>query len=171
MKLKNAEKRHQLTTRDYAELARFRYALRSFLRFSEAAAAEVGLTTQHYQAMLVVRSWPEDRRVSIAELAEQLLIKHNSAVGLVDRLEQEGLLVREPSTADRRKVELRLSPQGRQVLAKLASMHRQELQRIGPNLHRFFAEVTRMHQSGRKRQQPSEATATRTGAARKRVVS
>jgi DNA-binding MarR family transcriptional regulator len=41
------------------------------------------------------------------------MIKHNSAVGLVDRLGNEGLVVREPSTVDRRKVELRLSARGR----------------------------------------------------------
>ena len=64
MELKRAERRFKLTTRDYAQLAAFRHALRGFLRFSEAAAAEAGLTAQHYQAMLVLRGWPEDQRVS-----------------------------------------------------------------------------------------------------------
>ena len=91
--------------------------------------------------MLILRGWPEDQPVSINDLAQQLLIKHNSAVGLVDRLVEEGLVVREPSTVDRRKVELRLSPRGRQVLAKLAAMHRGELRRIGPIMKRFFAEL------------------------------
>jgi DNA-binding MarR family transcriptional regulator len=143
MHLKRAEKRFRLNTRDYAQLAGFRYALRGFLRFSEAAAAEAGLTAQHYQAMLVLRGWPEDRRVTINDLAQQLLIKHNSAVGLVDRLAQEKLVMRSPSSADRRKVELRLTARGRGMLAKLAAMHRRELQRIGPMLKRFFAEVSR----------------------------
>ena len=143
MYLKKAEKRFNLSTRDYARLAAFRHALRGFLRFSEAAAGQVGLTTQHYQAMLVLRGWPEDERVTIAHLAQQLLIKHNSAVGLVDRLAEEGLIAREPSSDDRRKVELRLTPSGRRVLAKLAAMHRSELQRIGPFLKQFFAEMSR----------------------------
>jgi DNA-binding MarR family transcriptional regulator len=132
-----------LTTRDYARLAAFRHALRRFLRFSEAAAARVGLTSQHYQAMLVVRGCPEDRRVTIAELAEQLLIKHNSAVELVDRLVEEDLIAREVSAVDRRKVELHLTQRGRQVLAQLAATHRRELQRIGPILEGFFAELSR----------------------------
>ncbi|HXU43579.1 MAG TPA: MarR family transcriptional regulator [Burkholderiales bacterium] len=141
--LKRAEKRFSLTTRDYARLAAFRHALRRFLRFSEEAAAAVGLTGQHYQAMLVVRGWPEDGRVTINDLAQQLLIRHNSAVELVDRLVEEDLLRREVSTGDRRKVELRLTPRGRDVLAKLAALHRSELQKIGPVLERFFAELSR----------------------------
>ena len=144
MKLRKAEKRFNLATRDYAQLAAFRHALRGFLRFSEAAAAQAGLTTQHYQAMLVLRGWPEHSRVSIGELAQQLLIKHNSAVELVDRLVEEKLVVREPSVDDRRKVELRLTGRGRQVLAKLAATHRGELERLGPFLTRFFNDLPRL---------------------------
>ena len=143
MRLKRAERRFNLTTRDYAQLAAFRHALRGFLRFSEAAAGEAGLTGQHYQAMLVLRACPDERRVTINDLAQQLFLKHNSAVGLVDRLVLEGLVVREPSSVDRRKVELRLTGRGREMLAKLAAMHRRELQRLGPILKRFFSELER----------------------------
>jgi DNA-binding MarR family transcriptional regulator len=143
LRLKRAEARFALGTHDYAQLAAFRHALRGFLHFSEAAAAAEGLTSQHYQAMLILRGWPNDEPVSISDLAQQLLIKHNSAVGLVDRLVGRGLVVRHPSTVDRRKVELRLSTQGRRVLAELAAMHRGELRRIGPLMERFFAELTR----------------------------
>ncbi len=143
MRLRQAERRFKLTTRDYARLAAFRHALRGFLRFSEDAASAVGLTTQHYQAMLVLRACPEERRVTIAELAAELFIKHNSAVELVDRLVREGLVVRQASLADRRKVELCLTPRGREVLAKLAGVHRRELKRVGPILKRFFAGLSR----------------------------
>jgi DNA-binding MarR family transcriptional regulator len=143
LQLKRAERRFRLATGHYAQLASFRYALRGFLHFSEAAAAREGLTSQHYQAMLILRGWPDEQPVSIADLAHQLLIKHNSAVGLVDRLATEGLVVREPSKVDRRKVDLRLSPRGRQVLARLAASHRDELRRIGPIMKRFFSELTR----------------------------
>src|SRR6185436_16546341 len=101
-----------------------------------------GLTTQHYQAMLILRACPAGRRVTISELADELLIKQNSAVGLVDRLVQVGLVTREASNADRRKVELLLSKKGREVLAMLASMHRKELKRIGPMLEAILAEVS-----------------------------
>ncbi len=143
MKLKRAERQFKLATRDYAQLAEFRRNLRGFLRFSEDAAAAVGLTSQHYQAMLVLRGCPDDRRITINDLAQQLLIKHNSAVELVDRLVEEGLIVREASSTDRRKVELRLTTRGREVLAKLAALHRAELRRVGPLLGRFFSELSR----------------------------
>jgi DNA-binding MarR family transcriptional regulator len=142
MRLRKAEEKLGLTTRDYAELAAFRRALRQFLHFSEAAAADAGLTTRHYQAMLVLRAAPEDQHVSINDLAQELLIKHNSAVELVDRLVRERLVLRNLSATDRRKVELHLTGRGRQVLAKLAATHRAELERIGPGLRRFFSELT-----------------------------
>ena len=143
MELKRAEKRFRLSTRDYARLAAFRRALREYLHFSEAAAAEAGLTSQHYQAMLILRGCPEGERIAIADLAQQLLIKHNSAVGLVDRLAQEGLIVRGHSSSDRRKVELRLTARGRRVLAQLAATHSRELRRIGPGLKRFLTTLAR----------------------------
>jgi DNA-binding MarR family transcriptional regulator len=139
--LRKAERRFNLHTADYARLAAFRQGLRGFLRFSEEAAERVGLLTQHYQAMLILRACPEGLTVSINDLARQLLIKHNSAVGLVDRLVREGLVRRTVSATDRRKVELQLSARGRQVLAKLAATHRSELERIGPELKRLIAEV------------------------------
>jgi len=55
----------------------------------------------------------------------------------------EDLIAREGSLSDRRKVELKLTSRGRQLLAKLAAMHRRELQRTGPILRRFFAELSR----------------------------
>jgi len=143
VQLAKAESRYHLTTPDYAQLAAWRRALRTFLRFSERAAAEVGLAAQQYQALLVVRGWTEPRPLTINDLARELYIKHNSTVGLVDRLVQQSLMTRTISTADRRKVELALTPRGRTVLATLAAMHRRELQRLGPVFRRFFAEISR----------------------------
>jgi DNA-binding MarR family transcriptional regulator len=145
MELKRAERRYKLATDDYARLAAFRFALRKFLRFSETAAAGVGITGQHYQAMLIMRASPEKTRVTINELAQQLLLKHNTAVELVDRLVRQDLVTREASSADRRKVELALTPRGRNILARLAAVHRRELERMGPLFKRFFAELSRQN--------------------------
>lgn len=134
--------RSALTTEDYARLAAFRHAMRAFLHFSEEAASQVGLTGRHYQALLILRGWTTGEPVTINDLAQRLFLKHNSTVGLVDRLEDEGLLVRKPSSLDRRKVELRLTPRGMQLLARLADRHHAELQRIGPELERFFHDLT-----------------------------
>lgn len=132
----------KLETRDYALLADFRFALRSFLHFSESAAAKCGLTAQHYQAMLALRGCPEGQRVTINDLAQQLLIRHNSAVGLVDRLQVQGLVARETSAEDKRKVYLRLTARGGRVLERLAGVHREELRRIGPQLEQLVEQIT-----------------------------
>lgn len=132
-----------LDAREYALLASFRYALRRFLRFSESAAEGSGLTAQQYQAMLVVRACSEDQRVTISDLAQQLFIRHNSAVGLVDRLHGQGLVAREPSPLDGRKVYLRLTSKGERVLDRLAGVHREELRRIGPQLRQLLQQITR----------------------------
>jgi len=131
-----------LTTADYVRLASFRCALRRFLHFSEAAAAGVGLTSQQYQALLVIRSLSATAPVSITDLAEQLLIKHNSAVGLADRLVAQSLMVRERIPDNRRKLQLRLTRKGETVLGKLAAAHRRKLRRIGPNINRALEELT-----------------------------
>jgi DNA-binding MarR family transcriptional regulator len=130
-----------LDASEYRQLASFRYALRSFLRFSEAAAEKVGLTAQHYQALLAVCA-TADGHVTINDLAQQLLIRHNSAVGLVDRLTAQGLVAREPSPQDGRKVYLRLTAKGDRVLEKLAEVHREELRRIGPQLEALLHDIT-----------------------------
>ena len=138
----SSKKTRALSTDDYARLAAFRQAVRGFLHFSEEAAAQAGLTRRHYQALLVLRGWPEGEPLTINDLAQQLYLKHNSTVGLVDRLALEGLVTRRTSATDRRKVELRLTAKGLKVLARLADRHREELKRIGPGLERFFHELT-----------------------------
>jgi len=132
----------KLRTADYTKLASFRYALRRFLYFSELTTAQVGLTGQQYQAMLVVRSWEERGPVSISDLANELLIKHNSAVGLADRLVAQGLMARERIAEDRRKVRLLLTAKGDRVLDQLASIHRLKLRQIGPEISRVLGELT-----------------------------
>lgn len=145
MNMAKDDRRHQpqLDSHEYALLAAFRFALRGFMHFSESAAEGVGLTVQHYQSMLVVRACPEDRRVTINDLAQQLLIRHNTAVGLVDRLHMQGLAKREPSANDGRKVHLRLTAKGERMLEQLASVHREELRRIGPQLRKLLQQITR----------------------------
>jgi DNA-binding MarR family transcriptional regulator len=138
--LKKAERRFRLRTSDYARLAAFRAAVREFLRFSEDAAAAAGLTAQHYQAMLALRASPA-RRLTINDLAQQLLIRHNSAVGLVDRLSRHKLAARQPSPLDRREVHLRLTAKGDKVLGRLAAVHHEELRRSAPRLRRQLRRI------------------------------
>jgi DNA-binding MarR family transcriptional regulator len=123
-----------LSKREYETLASFRYLLRRFLRFSEAAAAEAGLTASQHQALLAIQGYPGSGKVMVSELAERLQIEHHSAVGLADRLEARGLVRRETGSSDRRCVYLSLTPEGLGFLDGLSRAHRRELKRIAPEL-------------------------------------
>lgn len=102
--------------------------MREFLAFSEQGALEHGLTSQQHQALLAVRSHPSGEAISISELADSLLIRNHSALGLVDRLVERGLARRWPSERDRRKVLVGLEPQGAAVLEAIS---RRNLRQLG----------------------------------------
>ncbi len=128
----------------YETQAAFRFALRQFLRFSETAARDVGLTPQQYQALLAIRGYPGRDRVRVGELAERLQIHAHSAVGLADRLTAKGLAVRTRSTADRRHVFIRLTPRGIRILERVSAANRGELRRLRPQLTRLLERMMRL---------------------------
>ena len=136
-----AAKRKSLGKAEYEKLSGFRYALRRFLRFSEEAAAAVGLTPNQHQALLAIKGYPGRDHITNGELAERLQIKHHSAVGLANRLEAQGLIVRERSDKDRREVHLTLTPSGAELLEQLTAAHKEELRRLAPQLSSLLESV------------------------------
>lgn len=128
----------RMNDEDYQTLGAFRYALRQFLRFSEEAARHSGVTPQQYLAMLAVRGFPGRDRITVSEFAERLQIRHHSAVGLIDRMVSQGLMVRQPGGDDRRQVFVALTPRGAELLEPLAAAHRDQLQRIGGDLRQVL---------------------------------
>ncbi len=133
----------QIDKSQYETLAAFRYALRRFLRFSEGAAEAAGITAQQHQALLAIKGFPARDKITVGELAERLQLHHHSAVGLIDRLVAEKLVAREPSVEDRRQVLIQLTRRGEEVLDKLASVHREQLQRIGPEISQLLGRLGR----------------------------
>ena len=119
---------------DFRALAGFRYALRQFLHFSERAATEAGITPRQHQALLALRGWDGPEPMTVGDLAEQLQVRHHSAVGLVQRLARRGLLTRRPLARDRRRILLEPTRTGLKLLASLAAAHRDELRRVRPRL-------------------------------------
>lgn len=112
------------------DLAWFRYNLRKFLRFSEKAARQCGVTPQQHQLMLGVAGFTGNGAATVSQLAEFLQERHNSVVGLVERAELRGLVRRKQGTSDRRLVMVSLTRQGEQVLSKLAQLHQEEVKRV-----------------------------------------
>ena len=121
---------------DIRNLARFRYAIRKFLRTSDESARAVGLTPQHHQLLLGIAGFTGKGWATIGDLAEFLQVRHHSVVGLVDRAEAMGLVRREINREDRREVLVSLTSDGSRKLRTLTELHRKELytMRRGVNL-------------------------------------
>jgi DNA-binding MarR family transcriptional regulator len=117
---------------DYARLLTVRTGLRRFEAWSARQAADHGLTASQHQLLLAIAGHDAPLGPTISQAADYLLIKHHSAVELVDRTEKAGLVRRERDTDDHRVVRLTLSPIGRRVLADLSSAHLEELERLRP---------------------------------------
>jgi DNA-binding MarR family transcriptional regulator len=115
---------------EYEELARFRYGVRRYMRFSELAVRRAGFRPQQYQLLLAIKGYPGRDWVTVGEAAERLQIQHNSAVGLADRCERLGLIRREDHPSDRRIIVLKLTERGEEVLGGLVQLHQQELDRL-----------------------------------------
>lgn len=122
------------TIADYQALATFRLALRRFMTFSESAAAEVGLMPQQHQALLIIKTLSLTALPSVGDVAEHLLIRHHSAVELINRLVRMELLQRLQDSQDRRRVRVALTPLAEQKLAVLSSVHLEELRAVRPLL-------------------------------------
>jgi DNA-binding MarR family transcriptional regulator len=119
--------RRPLLDEDYRRLLAFRSELRDFLRWSEQTAQSAGLTPSLHQLLLVVRGHPAASGPTIGQAAEELHIRHHSAVELAQRAESAGLIRRDRDTGDHRRVHLELSDMG---LEQLESLTREHLPRI-----------------------------------------
>ena len=119
-----------LRDRDYDSLAEWRHALRSFLSASESITRALGVSPTQYQLLLFVRG-SRNGAPSIADLAERLQVRHQSAVGLVDRCEDAGLVRRRRDPANRRRVLVGLTRRGSTLLARLASEHYRTIEKLG----------------------------------------
>jgi DNA-binding MarR family transcriptional regulator len=140
--------RHKLQTRraqdaKFIAQAEFRYQIRRFLHFSEAAARRAGLHPQQYQLLLAMRGLPRQHQATIGHLAERLQLEHHSAVELINRAEGRGLVTRAGDRRDRRQVIVHLTKKGGTLLQKLAHEHRNELRLAMPRLVKALKALTR----------------------------
>ena len=130
-----------LTAADYRTLLAFRTALTRFLHWRSEQIQQAGLTPQQHNLLLAVRAHPEGTGPSIRQIADQLVVQHHTAVGLVDRAQRAKLVCRGPDPDDRRLVRVRLTPKGRQVVRRLEASHKEELRRIAPALGLIFGSL------------------------------
>lgn len=129
----------ELRDEDYRRLLQFRVDLRRFLHWSEEMAEKAGVTPAQHQLLLAIRGHGGQNGAgaespTIGDVAAYLLLRHHSAVGLVDRAVKAGLIERREDPMDRRMVRLSLSPLGSQTLARLSELHFEEIKRLAPRI-------------------------------------
>jgi DNA-binding MarR family transcriptional regulator len=132
---------------DYQALAEFRHQIRRFLHSADQVARGVGIEPKQYELLLAIRGIPEDAEPTIGALAEQLRLRHHSAVELVNRAETKGLVER---SRDGTRVLVRLTKKGQRILAKAVQERLQELRVDGPVLVKALHGLIRSNGSSRK---------------------
>lgn len=138
---------HEPDDDDYRRLLDLRTGLRQFLHWSEQQATAVGITPAQHQLLLAIRGHPRVDAPTIGEVADALLLRHHSAVGLVDRAVSAGLVDRRTDTVDHRIVRLRLTALGARRLRQLSDAHLEELRRLAPRIRSLWANLEPVHDS------------------------
>jgi DNA-binding MarR family transcriptional regulator len=123
-----------LTIKQYRLLAELRYQIRRFLAYRDQISRDNGLEPQQYQVLLSIKGAPAGTEVTVGRLAQRMLVRHHSAVEMVDRLATHGLVTRTRHLEDRRKMLVHLTAKGERVLRELALSSREELKNSGPAL-------------------------------------
>ena len=129
--------RRRITQADYEQLLTLRTGLRRFLHWSGEQAEAAGLTPAQHQLLLAIQGHPEPTPPTVGDLAESLLLRHHSVVGLLDRAAAAGLIQRTRDEADRRIVRIGLTAAGADRLAALSAIHLEEIRRIAASFGRF----------------------------------
>ena len=124
-----------LSQQDYERLLAFRTGLRRFLTWSGQQAEAAGITPAQHQLLLAIRGHPDPRGPTVGDIAGYLLVRHHSAVELIDRAVVAGLVVRQSDTEDARTVRVSLTSLGDKRLERLTTSHLEELNRLNSELH------------------------------------
>ena len=120
-----------VTERDYQKLLALRTSLRQFTHWSEEKARDAGLTPSQHQLLLAIRGHAGPGGPTVGDIAGHLLLRHHSAVGLIDRAEEAGLVKRKRDPDDRRVVHVSLTARGNRLLESLSADHLEEIRRLG----------------------------------------
>jgi DNA-binding MarR family transcriptional regulator len=130
---------------DYRRLLELRTGLRRFLRWSEEHARAAGVTPAQHQLLLAIRGHADERGPTVGDVAAYLLLRHHSAVGLVDRAESAGLVTRSQDADNLSVVRLRLTDKGSALLEALSEQHLDELSHLAPTMHALWDALEQGH--------------------------
>jgi len=91
------------------------------------AAVDDEVTLPQFRALVVLTVRGAQRSTDIAE---ELQVMPSTASRMLDRLTRKGLVRRTRSSSDRRTVQVRATPAGRQIVAQVMDRRRADLQRV-----------------------------------------
>jgi DNA-binding MarR family transcriptional regulator len=78
--------------------------------------------------------WRRREGVTMSELSRMLLVSNGNATAVVDRLEKDGMARREAEDGDRRRIRVRLTPDGLIAFEAMATGHEAEVDAIFASL-------------------------------------
>jgi DNA-binding MarR family transcriptional regulator len=130
---------HQLDRADFENLLAFRTGLRRFLHWSQSQARAAGLTPAQHQLLVAIKGHPGGQPPTVGDLAGYLLLRHHSAVELVDRAAAAGLVRRRSDPDDGRVTRVGLTADGESRLARLGPAHLDELRELAPVLDHLIS--------------------------------
>jgi DNA-binding MarR family transcriptional regulator len=151
-----------LSQADFEHLLELRTGLRRFLRWSEQQAKAAGLTPAKHQLLLAIRGHPDPTGPTIGEIADYLVLRHHSAVGLIDRAVSDGLVKRNPDPSSKSIVRVTLTQAGTDKLGELAEAHLQELAHLAPTMRTLWRAL---EQGDGHTPHPAARRSARTGSA------
>jgi DNA-binding MarR family transcriptional regulator len=132
-----------LSQADFEHLLELRTGLRRFLRWSEDQAKAAGLTAAKHQLLMAIKGHPDPAGPTIGELAGYLVLRHHSAVGLVDRAVKDGLVRRTTDATSKSIVRVTLTAAGAAKLDALAEAHVQEIAHLAPTMRTLWRQLER----------------------------
>lgn len=80
-----------------------------------------GSTLPRFDVLAILDRAPEGLKMT--ELSRRLMVSNGNVTGIVDRLIEDGLVVRTPVEGDRRAWCAQLTPQGKAALGEMAAAH------------------------------------------------
>lgn len=116
-----------ITRKELVALSEFRHQLARFQRFSVAASREAGLTQTQYLLLLHIAGQTSRDWAPVGSLAKRLQASPHATTALIKRSVARGLVRKQQSTDDARRVEVRLTARGAALVRRVATRHRREL--------------------------------------------
>jgi DNA-binding MarR family transcriptional regulator len=128
-------------------------------RLAREASQRLGITATQLN---VLKLLDEIGELSLTELSRRLAAQNSAVTGIVDRMVQAGLVVREQSVSDRRVWRIRMTPRGGDIARRtevlpwdllrgaLGSLDRREKEQLVAILEKVAAHVARQVEGANK---------------------